>query len=334
MAIIVAVLMVVFLSIAAMAIDIGHVMTVRNELQNAADAAALAGALNFYPPNSYTAVTPNWTSAESGAQNAVTLNASDGAKLYINDSTVIAGYWNLVHVPYGLQPQSITPGSQDFPAVQVTITRSNSTPSGPVYNWFAEIFNVNTTNVSATATALVGIPGAANPGALLPWAINQYTANMMASYNSTNPFQITVTDQALQCGSTQLCGQWTTFQSGSQAASTISNLIDNGNPNPVNIGDSIWTAAGTKASDYHEVINDGLVGTDVTLPVTAALCSSPGCWETVVGFVGFHITSVTDTGSVKYIAGYLVADHYAPGTNPGGGSGPNYGSHTPPVLVQ
>ena len=39
----VAILLVVFLGIAALAIDIGYHRVVRNQLQNAADAAALAG---------------------------------------------------------------------------------------------------------------------------------------------------------------------------------------------------------------------------------------------------------------------------------------------------
>ncbi|WP_230753520.1 pilus assembly protein TadG-related protein, partial [Ralstonia solanacearum] len=37
------ILLIIFLAIGAMAIDIAHLFVVRNELQNAADAAALAG---------------------------------------------------------------------------------------------------------------------------------------------------------------------------------------------------------------------------------------------------------------------------------------------------
>ena len=48
-AILVAFLMIVFLGIAALALDIGYLYVVRTELQNAADAAALAGAGRLYP---------------------------------------------------------------------------------------------------------------------------------------------------------------------------------------------------------------------------------------------------------------------------------------------
>ncbi|MEW6319222.1 MAG: pilus assembly protein TadG-related protein, partial [Pseudomonadota bacterium] len=42
-------LLVVFLSIGAIAVDVAHLYVVRNELQNAADAAALAGAAGLNP---------------------------------------------------------------------------------------------------------------------------------------------------------------------------------------------------------------------------------------------------------------------------------------------
>ena len=42
------IMMVAFLGILAVVIDLGHLHTVQNELRNAADAAALAGARAFY----------------------------------------------------------------------------------------------------------------------------------------------------------------------------------------------------------------------------------------------------------------------------------------------
>ena len=52
-AVIVAILLAVLLGFAALAVDIGHVMVVRNEIQNAADAAALAGACVLLPADPY-----------------------------------------------------------------------------------------------------------------------------------------------------------------------------------------------------------------------------------------------------------------------------------------
>ena len=53
------VLMLVILSIGAIAVDLGYLYVIRNELQNAADAAALAGAAGLYPANPK----PNWSNA-------------------------------------------------------------------------------------------------------------------------------------------------------------------------------------------------------------------------------------------------------------------------------
>ena len=47
-AVMVALLMVILIGVAALAVDIGHLLVVRNELQNAADAACLAGARFLY----------------------------------------------------------------------------------------------------------------------------------------------------------------------------------------------------------------------------------------------------------------------------------------------
>jgi len=47
-AIVIALVMVLFVGVAALALDIGHLYLVKNELQNAADAGCLAGARFLY----------------------------------------------------------------------------------------------------------------------------------------------------------------------------------------------------------------------------------------------------------------------------------------------
>ena len=65
-AITVAFFLVVLLGFAALAIDIGNVLVVRNELQNAADAAALSGAVYFWYNN--TSGNPNWSAATTSGR--------------------------------------------------------------------------------------------------------------------------------------------------------------------------------------------------------------------------------------------------------------------------
>jgi Flp pilus assembly protein TadG len=52
-AVITAVCLVFLIGFVALVVDVGHLYSVRNELQNAADAAALAGARALFPINGY-----------------------------------------------------------------------------------------------------------------------------------------------------------------------------------------------------------------------------------------------------------------------------------------
>ena len=61
-----------------LAVDVGMLMMARNELQNAADAAALAGAQKFYEQPR---PSPNWSGAEALATTAIGYNKSMKAAL-------------------------------------------------------------------------------------------------------------------------------------------------------------------------------------------------------------------------------------------------------------
>src|SRR5690348_14198008 len=62
----------------AFALDVGHALVVRNELQNAADAGALAGARALLTPG---ATSPNWPGGQTQSSTTAGLNASDGIAL-------------------------------------------------------------------------------------------------------------------------------------------------------------------------------------------------------------------------------------------------------------
>jgi Flp pilus assembly protein TadG len=72
--------MLVFLGVAALAVDLGYLYVVRNELQNAADAGALAGARVLYNDNG-TLVNEG---ANQVAYDAATANRSDNAPVEVN----------------------------------------------------------------------------------------------------------------------------------------------------------------------------------------------------------------------------------------------------------
>jgi Flp pilus assembly protein TadG len=132
-------LMVVFLGFAALVIDIGHLYVVRNELQNAADAGALAGATNLAPYIIATSPIPDWDSAQAAAESTTKANRTDNT--LITDCQVQPGYFNLV--TREMQSSTIAATSVDVPAVRVNVARAEGQNNGPVLPFLARIFGIN-----------------------------------------------------------------------------------------------------------------------------------------------------------------------------------------------
>ena len=95
-AVITALALVVVCGAAALAIDWGHLVSVKNDLQIASEASALAGAraLCTQIPGSASFVDiPNWTSGGTSADYILKKNASDGTLL--TNADIQTGFWNL-----------------------------------------------------------------------------------------------------------------------------------------------------------------------------------------------------------------------------------------------
>jgi hypothetical protein len=134
------VMLVALLGFAALTVDTGYVFNVRAELQNTADAAALAGA-----------------SGISISQNEVLSRAHDCvvrqrgmAEPSVLDEDIYIGRWDP-------QAQSFTasPGSEGNNAVRV-ITRMSEERGNPVRLFFASILGIPSIDISAKATASFG----------------------------------------------------------------------------------------------------------------------------------------------------------------------------------
>jgi len=145
-----AVFMVVLLGASAMAIDLGNWWLQKRELQNAADAAALAGA---------SSLPASWQAAQAASQANYSTNGR---------STDTVTYQNTTDM-----------SSND----SVTVTTSRTVPT-----WFAQIFGIGSARISATARATVeSVTQAAGP-AVMPWGVlqNSYTAGQTYSIYTTN----------------------------------------------------------------------------------------------------------------------------------------------------
>ncbi len=153
-----ALLIIIFVAILAVVIDLGHLHGVRNELQNAADSAALAGARALFQMEDYPVVVapnpPECPSAIQAAQEALQRNFSDGTNLTLGDMEITLGWWEWsTNGPF-------TPSQacrlDQVNAVRVLAKRVAGSGLGPVAMTLAAIFGWDTTPVGATSIASVG----------------------------------------------------------------------------------------------------------------------------------------------------------------------------------
>jgi uncharacterized membrane protein len=176
----VAFLLPVFLGLAALAIDLVYLQVVRNEMQNDADAAALAGAAYFFDG---TNATPNWSLATQKAQDTITTNSAAGTAL--KTGTVATGYWSLVDTPKVLQALPMVPKAYDAPAIQVTVAKAASTNGGEVPTFFARYWGILSRPMQATAVAGLASPNSILPGGVFPMVIAQCMYDTYWNFNTT-----------------------------------------------------------------------------------------------------------------------------------------------------
>jgi hypothetical protein len=121
-------------------------------------------------------------------------------------------------------------------------------------------------------------------------------------------------------------GQWTTLLVDNNSASYEKDLVRDGNPTALSIGDNIWIQPGTETSVYNVVP----VPSVALLPVVQDVSSSTHDYTPIVGFGPFHIIASVG-GSGKYLEGYFDGDYEVPRAT---GGGPFFGAYIPPSLAQ
>lgn len=317
LAVLAALLMTVFLGCAALALDIGHMVMVKSELQKAADAGALAGAraINLVPP------VPNWTNGQAAATQTVEENKVDGS--LITDCQVQTGYWDLTWnqnaPPANLKPTGTSPGPTDVTAVKVTVSKASGHNRGPVSMIFARILGINTESMSASAVAAM-IPqcpvSTAYPGSAFPLATPISWVKQMWNPDADSPSFRIGSDYHSPDG-----GQWTSFLLDANNVPTVRSLIDNGNPTELQIGDDIWIEPGTKTTLYSEAATR--IGQTVLLPIVCDDFDTHAATP-LLGFVPFYIEDAVG-GCGKYIQGHFVANYDAPSAA-GSPNAPYYGA--------
>ena len=325
---------------AALAVDMAYLHVVRNELQNDADAAALAGARVLYNPATGST---EWSLAQAQANAAIPLNRATGVQLAVGQ--VQTGYWNLAGSSSVLQSLPMTPTANDAPAVQVTVRKAEGQNSGPVRTFLAGILGTATVPLQATAVAGVTSPGRASLA--FPLAISQcmyqkfwnMAAQPPAPLNDPKTgkpyvFKIGSLYHYDNCDS----GQWTALNFSGKGANTIDQILAHDKelfeppPPMLSIGDQVFMDSGSKTSLYKAVekcmVDKIYPCSTVVMPVLDQVVS--GTNATITGFACLKILSA-DGGNKKFIE-VQMSNTCPPIAS--GGVGPNYGVISPPSLFR
>ncbi len=301
-AILVAIMLTVFVGIAAVAVDIGYMMVARNQSQNAADAAALAGARQM-GENYYDVIDPS-TNVTTVAQGTAELNAVAAKNLAADNVVTQIGTWDSTNKTFAAT-------SVDPDAVQAVVTRAKGLTNGPINTFFAPILGVK--NVKSGATAVASLSGTCTAGVGLPLGIGKsWFTNIGANKGCT---QIAVND------TTNSCAGWTVLSPAKYDWKVVDAMINGTTPIPtLTVGETVNFGGGTVqniVTDLLALFNRKATGnpptwtTDVVVYDDGGTCVNPNTGYVIIGFAKITITQVITTGNNKGPVGVVdcnVAD--------------------------
>jgi hypothetical protein len=352
-AIIIGLLMVVFIGLAAVAVDIGYAMVTRNELQNISDGAALAA--TGWLGDNYSDMSTNelFNYVVDGddeafikdiAKDVAGQNQAGGVgNIILNDADIVIGQWHQDDDP------PFTPTLEQPDAVRVTARRDVSA-NGPINTFFARIFGQDVVSINTFATAaLTGVDEIDECELFWPVGIS---AAWFDFYNNDRDQWCDQDIKMYPTGTIEGCAGWHTFNDWPANANTLRQILEDGISavcqDEYGTGDEIVFTGGTVASvfdemkalwDFSRVLNDGEIDLDdddetwTTHVVIYDLhdCSNPGGYLAIIGFATVQIYQILEAPD-KIINARVVCLGYGEGR---GGGGSEFGTMgTIPGLVQ
>jgi len=217
-AVIIAIVLTMLIGFTAFAVDVGYMYLTKNELQNVADAAALAGAGHL--GSTYEGLSREEQSTyEFTRENIVNdvkeialENQAAKMHIFINDADVTIGTWTCDGETCTLNPMTGT--TLILPDAVRVIARRDGNANGPILTFFARIFNIATVNVVADATAALTGPATIDEGELkTPFALS----DNMFPHNCTDLISFSPTRDS--------CAGWHNFFDAINAASMKKKLL-------------------------------------------------------------------------------------------------------------
>ena len=335
-----AIFLIVLLAMGAAAIDIGHALVARTELQTAADAGALAGTralgviyegMTPAQQQTYTLTGGDQATIVAAVQQTAVANLAAGIPITVNTADIAIGTWNpttRVHTPTINQPKAVR-----------VLARRDASANGPISTFLAGVVGLTSVNVSAVATADMTAVGQTAPGQLdVPFGISSY---YFTQFGCGDTIKFYPND-----GTPQACSAWNTFDQSPSNANTLKTIIDGlltgtyQSPGTAP-GDTLNFTNGNVASVFPNLINlynakkDANGNWDVFVPVY----DSPSCAANenrgalpIIGYAEARITNVQ--GSPNHLITATVLCNIFEGNTTGGG--PPFGPvlSTIPGLVE
>jgi Flp pilus assembly protein TadG len=247
-------------------IDAGSVSAERRRVQNAADMAALAGANNY-----------------------LSTHSTDSVRAAAEASTALNGYTN------GTGGVTVTVGVSGNPRTTVQVDVST-----PHRNSFAGIIGQASWTVTATASALTGVPNTAEGAGPFEFSIDAFNADGSPKYTTPTDFGTINSDIPVS----PLDVAWTNYGTGNVDSSVVADIING--TDVINITIDFGTYIGQANSGYHDTLFDDIDTylTDVVVPVP--IVDHAGNF---MGWASFHVVSATG-GSAKVIRGYFESPYF------------------------
>ncbi len=331
-----ALLMPVLLGIAALVVDLGFLFLTKYELQNAADAGALAGARKLHTVNSGI----DWDGAEERAVFVSRLNGNIGR--LITEPEARAGYWDPdINGSVGsrevlLDVDILAPG------VTVVIRRAAGVNGGPIRPYFAGLLGITAMDVVVSSTAVVSGPGRLGAGDMFPFVLGHclYEHFWDTDPDNVGPKLDPATSEpyifklgpSLPMAPCEETGVWTTYLEEINSLNEIRALVDTGNPVPLAIGDAIWIQPGARNTLYQSIRDCSAAGTGICEIATVAVVDDVAAkvLMPIEAFACLRILTA-HSGDQPFISAQMSTECMPPG---GGGIGTSYGAVSPPKLVQ
>lgn len=321
MTVVTAISILMLLGLVSLVVDLGHLYAVKCELQNAAEAAAHAGARALFPVSGVSGLvpaTPDCDRARAVALQTGSSNRAEGLPLSIPTGDVQIGVWN-----WSTKALEPTACSSSINAVKV-ITRKDTVANGPVKLTFAALFGLETFNLTARATSLMDGIGK------VPKGKGAFALALKKSKVPPSGDGLTLTLSPNNSDS----GGWHTFFDPAADAHTLKQLVNGSLPSPeIKVGDWINLTNGVVASVFQEMQYQFETVHQGDWTILSPVIADGNCvgQAQVLGFCAFKITEVL-TSPDNLIRGQVVSNYLAMETE---GGGPNFGTFSrSPRLVE